>query len=158
MSGAAVNPGLLLRLPHREPFLFLSELLELDPGRFGRGLWRITGREEFFRGHFPDNPLVPGVLLGESLAQLAGVVAFHDGDSAESAVRLGRIDIKLLRPVLPPADIQLEATLKRRMDAMILFDVRAMAGGETAAVGSLVLARAGGGGISAVSAAQGDEL
>jgi 3-hydroxyacyl-[acyl-carrier-protein] dehydratase len=141
MSHASTQHDRLLALPHREPFLFLSELTELDPGRQGKAHWRVAGGEVFFRGHFPGNPVVPGVLLGESLAQLAGLVAFSDGQNAVAAqrVRLSRLDLKFPLAVNPPADVHLEATLTRRLDELVMFDVRATVADRSVAVGSLVL-------------------
>ena len=150
MNSPFTTLGQHFGLPHREPFLFISELVAIDPRQRGTGIWRVTGSEDFFRGHFPGNPVIPGVLLGESLAQLAGLVAFGSsasGHSSTSAVfqsaRLARIDIKLPRAVVPPAHVQLEATVTRTLDGLVMFDVRATVGGEPVAVGSLVLAIAG---------------
>ncbi len=64
-----------LGLPHREPFIFLREVLELVPGERGRARQTFRREEAFFRGHFPDAPMVPGVLLTEAIAQLSGIVA-----------------------------------------------------------------------------------
>jgi len=140
-----------LGLPHREPFLFISEIVRVDPQRSGAAIWRLTGNEDFFRGHFPGSPVVPGVLLGESLAQLAGLVAFghhHTPETDQTSqtaqiARLARIDIKLPRAVVPPADIQLEATVTRTLDGLVMFEVCASLGGDPVAIGSLVLALSG---------------
>ncbi len=68
----------LAALPHGPEFRFLDRLLELEPGRRGVGEYRVRGEEPFLRGHFPGEPLLPGVLLIEAAAQLAGVVAQSD--------------------------------------------------------------------------------
>jgi 3-hydroxyacyl-[acyl-carrier-protein] dehydratase len=68
----------LNHLPHGPEFRFLDRLTRLDPGRSGEGEYRVRGDEPFLRGHFPDEPLFPGVLLVEAAAQLAGVVAQSD--------------------------------------------------------------------------------
>lgn len=66
------------RLPHGPEFRFLDRLLELEPGQRGVGEYLVRGDEPFLRGHFPDDPMMPGVLLVEAVAQLAGVVAQDD--------------------------------------------------------------------------------
>jgi 3-hydroxyacyl-[acyl-carrier-protein] dehydratase len=68
----------LAKLPHGPEFCFLNRLLSLDPGRSGMGEYQVSGEEHFLRGHFPGQPLFPGVLLIEAAAQLAGVVAQSD--------------------------------------------------------------------------------
>jgi len=65
-------------LPHGPEFRFLDRLLRLDPGRSGEGEYQVRGDEPFLKGHFPGQPLFPGVLLVEAAAQLAGVVAQSD--------------------------------------------------------------------------------
>ncbi len=65
-------------LPHGPEFRFLDELLALDPGNEGTACYRVKGDEAFLAGHFPNNPMLPGVILIEAIAQLAGVVAQTD--------------------------------------------------------------------------------
>src|SRR5262245_53633623 len=65
-------------LPHRPEFRFVDQLVELTPGKIGVGEYRVRGDEPFLRGHFPGEPMFPGVLLIEAAAQLAGVVAQSD--------------------------------------------------------------------------------
>ena len=66
------------RLPHGAEFRFIDRLTQLDPGHSGRGEYLVRGDEPFLRGHFPGEPMFPGVLLAEAAAQLAGVVAQSD--------------------------------------------------------------------------------
>ena len=64
-------------LPHRDPFLFLDQILELDPGKSVVAIKNVTGEEEFFRGHFPGQPIMPGVLVLEAMAQAGGFLLLH---------------------------------------------------------------------------------
>jgi 3-hydroxyacyl-[acyl-carrier-protein] dehydratase len=137
----AMSQVTLGKLPHREPFLFLTSLDTLEAGRRGTGTWQVRGDEGFFSGHFPGNPVLPGVLLAESLAQLSGLVAFasEDGGPAVSA-RLAQVDVKFRSAVVPPALVRLESVIAREMSGLFLFDVRAEVQGSVVAQGSLVLA------------------
>src|SRR5215472_7424575 len=76
-----MNPALneaLRHLPHGADFRFVDGLLELEPGKSGAGEYAVRGDEPFLRGHFPGQPLFPGVLIVEAAAQLAGVIAQSD--------------------------------------------------------------------------------
>src|SRR2546427_10721361 len=75
----------LARLPHGPEFRFLDRLLSLEPGKSGTGEYAVRGDEPFLRGHFPGRPMMPGVLLVEAAAQLAGVVAQRDPGNPPSA-------------------------------------------------------------------------
>src|SRR6266853_1537281 len=73
----------LLGLPHRPPFVFVRELIKCDPGTFAEATTSFAADDPIFAGHFPDNPLVPGVILTEALAQTAGIAAasgFPEGE------------------------------------------------------------------------------
>ncbi|MEO1237396.1 MAG: 3-hydroxyacyl-ACP dehydratase FabZ family protein [Planctomycetota bacterium] len=129
------------QLPHGEGFRFVDRITDLEPGVVGHGVWEVDGSEWFFNGHFPDNPVVPGVLIGEALAQMAGVVGLGHADAANHAGgALAQIDLRLKRPVVPPAAIELHATFLRNVRALTHFDVSARCENKLVAKGSLVIA------------------
>ena len=111
----------------------------LKPGIRAEGVWRISGDEPFLAGHFPDRPIVPGVLLSEALAQLSGLVAYGGNHEGATPPLLAQINIKLLRPVAPPAEIDLQAEWARSMGLLSLFNVEARCGRNSVAHGSLTL-------------------
>src|SRR4051812_1216851 len=120
-----VDDDLLDQLPHRAPFRFLSAITAIEPGVAGTAHWIISGAEDFFAGHFPREPVVPGVLLVESMAQLGGLVGFSQTNGQSRGARLAHVDVKFHAAVIPPATVVLQAHLVRSMDSMMLFDVSA---------------------------------
>ncbi len=132
---------LLAQLPHGDGFRFVSRIDSIEPGKEGHGLWDIRGDESFFTGHFPGNPIVPGVLLGEALAQMAGLVALaHEDSEGHIGGVLAQIDLRLKRFVVPPAEVELHATLVRHVRVLTHFDVQARCLGKIVAKGSLTIA------------------
>lgn len=125
-------------LPHREPFIFIDAVQELQPG--SRALCQKTfpPGEPFFRGHFPGDPIVPGVILSEALAQTAGIAAGGAGGS--KSYRLSAIKLmKFFKPVRPSEVISLLAEKTGEVGGLLQFAVKATVGGETAAEGTVVL-------------------
>ncbi len=101
-------------LPHRDPFLLVSEVTELVPGERARGLWRLTGDEAFWAGHFPGRPTLPGVLMVESLAQVGAIALLSDPRFAGKLPLFGGIDkARFRRQVVPGETLELEVTLGR---------------------------------------------
>ena len=112
-------------LPHGPEFRFVQRLRNLEPGKSGSGEYQIQGSEPFLRGHFPGQPLFPGVLMVEGSAQLAGVVAQSDPAIAPlSGLRLTALrNIKILGSAKPGDVLRFEARLTGRLANLIQADV-----------------------------------
>ena len=136
---AAHDP--LSRLPHREPFRFITALTSLREGESAEGVWDISGMEAFFAGHFPGKPIVPGVLIAEALAQISGIAGSAPG--IEDQGRLAQVDVRFEESVVPPAQLVLKSKLTRTVTQLQQFDVSAYAGSRCVARGTLTLARGG---------------
>ncbi|MDQ6810144.1 MAG: beta-hydroxyacyl-ACP dehydratase [Verrucomicrobiota bacterium] len=137
--GAADNE--FLGLPHRPPFIFVHELLRCEPGRNAECAVTFAPDDPMFRGHFPGNPLVPGVILTEALAQTAGIAAAPAYPPATrpffllSAIR----SVKFLRGVRPGEAVWLRAEKLAQVDDLVQFHVSAEVAGSLVAEGQLVL-------------------
>lgn len=100
-------------IPHRDPFLFLDEVTELEPGVSAKGFWVPGPDLPFFAGHFPGRPTLPGVLMAESIAQLGAYAVLHGESFAGKLPLFGGLDkAKFRRQVLPGdrLDLALEVT------------------------------------------------
>jgi 3-hydroxyacyl-[acyl-carrier-protein] dehydratase len=102
-------------LPHRYPMLLVDRIVELEPERIV-GIKNVTANEPFFSGHFPDFPVMPGVLIVEAMAQTAGVLVLKSiEDRASKLVLLVSIEYaKFRRPVVPGDQLRMELTMLKR--------------------------------------------
>jgi 3-hydroxyacyl-[acyl-carrier-protein] dehydratase len=106
-------------LPHREPFLFIDRVLEMEPGKRIVAVKRFSSEEEFFRGHFPGNPVVPGVIIVEALAQAGGILAYAtDPEVKKMPALVGLENVKFRKPVLPGMEIKLNVQILKRRAQM----------------------------------------
>ena len=98
-------------LPHRYPFLLVDRILELEKGKRVVGIKNVTANEPFFQGHFPGNPIMPGVLIVEAMAQVGGVLARLSVPGAmerEQVYFMAMDKVKFRKPVIPGDQIRFE--------------------------------------------------
>jgi 3-hydroxyacyl-[acyl-carrier-protein] dehydratase len=101
-------------LPHRPPFLFVDEVLDVVPGQSARGRWSLTGDEWFFAGHFPGRPTLPGVLMCEAIAQVGALAVLQDDRFAGRLPLFGGLDrARFRRQVGPGDELVLECEIGR---------------------------------------------
>ena len=125
-------------IPHRDPFLFVETIEDLITGEEGVGTYQVTGKEDFFRGHFPARPVFPGVLIMEALAQTAGVIGCHFSNFTDKLIFFMSMDNVKFRNPVGPGDL-----LKFRVKKVLMrsrvwkFDAKAYVGDKVVAEGIL---------------------
>lgn len=129
MSGQKNINELFSYLPHRYPFLLIDRVVELDVGESIRGYKNITMNEELFNGHFPGQPIFPGVLILEAMAQLSGVLAFETKDKrpADGVNYLfgGVEKARFRRPVIPGDRLDMVSKIIADRSRMMKFECSA---------------------------------
>jgi 3-hydroxyacyl-[acyl-carrier-protein] dehydratase len=120
---------ILKRLPHRYPFLLVDRVLELDKGKRIKALKNVTMNEPFFAGHFPNRPVMPGVMMLEALAQASAILAFDNVDVRPDDNTVfyfvGIDNARFKKPVEPGDQLMLHATLERSKAGVVKFAAHA---------------------------------
>jgi beta-hydroxyacyl-ACP dehydratase FabZ len=134
-------------LPHRYPFLLVDRILEMEPNKRVVGLKNVTINEPFFQGHFPDRPIMPGVLIIEAMGQAGGVLAasaLPEEEQGQLIIFMGMDKVRFRRPVVPGDQLifELEILKQRRkilkmsgvakVDGQVVAEAELMAGFQEA--------------------------
>jgi 3-hydroxyacyl-[acyl-carrier-protein] dehydratase len=121
-------------LPHRYPFLMVDRIIEIELGTKAIGIKNVTANEEFFQGHFPGQPIMPGVLIIEAMAQVGGILAFRSGVNMGKAVYFMSIEkAKFRKPVVPGDQLRLEIQILQQRGNVWRFSGNATVEGKIAA-------------------------
>lgn len=131
-------------LPQRYPFLFVDRVTELEPGKRAVGYKNVSFNEDFFNGHFPGKPIMPGVLIIEAMAQMCGVLGISGSSHRPSDGYLylfcGADNVRFKRPVVPGDRLVMEAELLTSKRNIFKFKCTATVDGELAAAAELLIA------------------
>ena len=128
-------------LPHRYPFLLVDRVLEFTPRQSITAIKNDTINAPFFQGHFPDFPVMPGVLIIEALAQTAALLTFTEEKADDAVYYFAGIDgARFKKPVLPGDQLVMVATYQREKAGIYKFHVKATVDGELAAEADITCA------------------
>jgi len=126
-------------LPHRYPFLLIDKIVKFEASVSATGIKNVTMNEPFFQGHFPGNPIMPGVLIIESMAQVGGILAFKSADVTNKGVYFMGIDkAKFRRPVVPGDTLEISLEVTKTRGKIWKFHGKALVEGKVAAEADLM--------------------
>jgi 3-hydroxyacyl-[acyl-carrier-protein] dehydratase len=117
-------------LPHRFPFLLVDKIIDNKPGQSITGIKNVTINEPFFQGHFPGLPIMPGVLIIEAMAQVAGLLAFSSGMKGKSVYFMSIEKAKFRRPVVPGDQLVIEVAPTQQRGSVWKFTGNAKVNGK----------------------------
>jgi 3-hydroxyacyl-[acyl-carrier-protein] dehydratase len=132
-------------IPHRDPFLFVDKVIELEKGSRIVAHRTFEPQEEFFKGHFPGNPIVPGVIIVEALAQAGGVLVYYsfteelEADGLTGAYLAGLEKVRFRRVVKPGDLIKLDVSIQRKRSRLIRFKATAFVDDAKAAEAEIIV-------------------
>ncbi|HAB55181.1 MAG TPA: 3-hydroxyacyl-[acyl-carrier-protein] dehydratase FabZ [Cellvibrionales bacterium] len=131
-------------LPHRYPFLLVDRVIDLELGETITAIKNVTINEPFFNGHFPDLPIMPGVLIIEAMAQAAGILGFKTLNKKPSDgsiyMFVGADNMRFKKPVVPGDQLTLKAAIVSSRSGLWKFDCRAEVDGKMVAAGQILCA------------------
>ena len=128
-------------LAHRYPFLLVDKVTQLERGKSLTAIKNVTINEPFFNGHFPQNPIMPGVLIIEAMAQATGLLSFRTlSDEPRSDILfmlVGMDKVKFKKPVIPGDQLELRVNLIRQKGSIWIFETEARVDGEVVAAAEI---------------------
>ena len=131
-------------LPHRYPFLLVDRVLDCTPGETLSAIKNVSVNEPFFNGHFPEAPIMPGVLIIEALAQATGLLGFRTMSEEPSSdvlyMLVGVDNVRFKRQVVPGDQLLLEAKVERRGKVVWKFSTKATVNGELVTAADMLCA------------------
>jgi UDP-3-O-[3-hydroxymyristoyl] N-acetylglucosamine deacetylase/3-hydroxyacyl-[acyl-carrier-protein] dehydratase len=129
-------------LPHRYPFLFVDKIVEFESGKRIVGIKNVTGNEDFFNGHFPGHPIMPGVIIIEAMAQTGGVMLLNsEEDPGDKLVYfMGMDNVRFRKPVFPGARLVFEMELIKKRASSCKMTGKAFVDGELVAEAEMLAA------------------
>lgn len=125
------------RIKQRPPFQMIEKVAELEPGVMAKGIKNVSVNEPYFAGHFPDTPIMPGVLIIESCAQLCSLVMEDEVDENKLYVLLKVDGFKFIKPVIPGDTLEITVTKTRQAGVLISFDAVVSVDGAVRAKGAV---------------------
>ena len=128
-------------LPHSYPFLLVDRIIEVEPGKRIVGIKNVTYNEPFFPGHFPDRPIMPGVLIVEAMAQTAGILVFSSLPQEQFKTPvyfLGIDNVRFRKPVVPGDQLRLELEITKHRQSIWGFKGKALVDGNLVAESELL--------------------
>jgi 3-hydroxyacyl-[acyl-carrier-protein] dehydratase len=132
---------LLRILPHRYPFLLVDKIIEYESGKRVKGIKNITFNEPYFAGHFPELPIVPGVIIIESMAQVGGIILLEDAkDKNEIALLIGVDKVRFRKMVRPGDQMVIEAELLQKKSNICKLKCNTYVEDQLIAEGELLIA------------------
>lgn len=128
-------------MPHRFPMLLVDRILEMEPGIRAVGLKNVSINEPFFAGHWPEQPVMPGVLIVECMAQVAALsMMVHPDHKNQNAFFAGIDKMRFRKPVIPGDTLIVETVMKKMRGSIGLVMAKAQVAGETVAEGEIMFA------------------
>lgn len=128
-------------IPHRYPFLLVDRIIELEPMKRAVGIKNVTFNEQFFQGHFPGQPIMPGVLILEAMAQVGGVAMLHPEENRGKLAFFAGMDrVKFRKPVVPGDQLRMVAQLIKVRSSMGKIWAEAFVDDELVAEGEFLFA------------------